>query len=233
MVMAAKSIEIDFFPASDTTLLVRLGAPGSAILQVNEEVLALAHRLEEDSSGRILNLHPAYTTLLIRFDPLSATHADMEALVRQRIQAKLQDLPERKRLYVPVCYGGAFGPDLEEVARLTDLTLAEVIEIHCSVEYRVYFLGFTPGFPYLGGMDPRIAVPRLDSPRKAVDAGSVGIADEQTGIYPVASPGGWRLIGRTPLKLFRPDQPNPSFILPGDNLRFRPITPDEYQKAQR
>jgi inhibitor of KinA len=226
-------MNIDFFPASDSTLLVRLETPVSTSLEVNEKVLALARRLQEDSSCKILNLHPAYTTLLIRFDPLSTTHAEMEALVRQRMQADLRDLPESKQLDVPVCYGGAFGPDLEDVAHLTDLTPAQIIEIHCSVEYRVYFLGFTPGFPYLGGMDSRIAVPRLDSPRKVVHAGSVGIADEQTGIYPIASPGGWRLIGRTPLKLFRPDRPNPSLILPGDSLRFRPITHDEYQKAQR
>ena len=231
--MATKTIEIDFFPASDSTLLVRLGSSGSAILKVNEEVLALAHHMQGDSSGRILNLHPAYTTLLIRFDPFVTTHVEMEDLVRGRLQGKVENRIERKQVLVPVCYGGAFGPDLEEVARLTNLTPAQVIDIHCSVQYRVYFLGFTPGFPYLGGMDPRIGVPRLDAPRKAVDAGSVGIADEQTGIYPSASPGGWRLIGRTPLKLFRPDQPEPSLILPGDHLRFRPITVDEYQRAPR
>jgi inhibitor of KinA len=231
--MAVKAIEVDFFPASDCTLLVRLGSTDSPILKVNEEVLALAHNLQEDSSSRILNLHPAYTTLLIRFDQLVTSHAEMEELVRERMQKKLRDVPRGKQVEVPVCYGGAFGPDLEEVAHISDLTPAQVIEIHSSAAYRVYFLGFTPGFPYLGGMDPRIAVPRLASPRKTVAAGSVGIADEQTGIYPVASPGGWRLIGRTPLRLFRPDQPKPSLILPGDTLRFRPITPDEYESVQQ
>jgi inhibitor of KinA len=160
------------------------------------------------------------------------SHAEIEAMVRKRLQVTLPDLPERKQLDVPVCYGGAFGPDLEEVARLTQLIPAQVVELHSSVNYRVCFLGFAPGFPYLGGMDRRIAVPRLDSPRKKVAPGTVAIADEQTGIYPVSSPGGWRLIGRTPLKLFTPDEPSPALVLPADRLRFRPITPDEYERAK-
>jgi inhibitor of KinA len=222
-------LPVDFFPASDSTLLVRFDPQGES--DVNGRVLALAWKLQQQEPEHgILNVHPAYATLLIRFDPLMRSHADIETLVRKRLQMGLPRLPEPKKIDVPVCYGGAFGPDLEEVARLTQLTVAQVIEIHSSVQYRVYFLGFAPGFPYLGGMDPRIAVPRLNSPRKEVPAGSVGIAENQTGIYPVASPGGWRLIGRTPLKLFRPDRINPSLINPGDSLRFHPITPDEYEK---
>jgi inhibitor of KinA len=226
-------METDFFPASDSTLLVRLDSAGRSMPEVNEEVLALASRLQRDRDPRILNLHPAYTTLLIRFDPLIVSHPEMEALVRERLQTSAQGAPEGKLLHVPVCYGSAFGPDLEEVARLTGLTPAEVIEIHSSVNYRVFCLGFTPGFPYLGGMDARIAVPRLDVPRKKVVAGSVGIGGEQTGIYPVASPGGWRLIGRSPLKLLNADHAIPSLILPGDTVRFTPIAPAEFEKAVR
>jgi len=226
-------METDFFPASDSTLLVRLDHAGRSMLEANEEVLALASRLQRDRDPRILNLHPAYTTLLISFDPLVVSHAEMEALVRERLQTSSQGRPEGKLLTVPVCYGGAFGPDLEEVARLTGLTPSQVIDIHSRVNYRVFCLGFTPGFPYLGGMDARLSVPRLDVPRKTVVAGSVGIGGEQTGIYPVASPGGWRLIGRSPLKLFDADQAIPSWILPGDSVRFRPITPAEYEKAAR
>ena len=227
--MATKPFEIEVFPASDNTLLVRFESQSG--LESNEPILALAWQLQhEKQTNRILNLHPAYETLLIRFDPLVESHAEIEALVRSGLEAKLPDLPERKQVDVPVCYGGAFGPDLEEVARLAQLTSAQVVDIHSSATYRVCFLGFAPGFPYLDGMDRRIAVPRLDSPRKEVARGTVGIADTQTGIYPVTSPGGWRLIGRTPLKLFRPDEANPSLILPGDRLRFRPITPDEYER---
>jgi inhibitor of KinA len=228
MLMATKPFEIEVFPASDNTLLVRFESRSES--EASEQVVALAWQLQhEKQTNRILNLHPAYETLLIRFDPLVESHTGIEALVRSHLEAKLPDLPARKQVEVPVCYGGAFGPDLGEVARLTQLTAAQVVDIHSSVTYRVCFLGFAPGFPYLGGMDRRIAVPRLDSPRKEVARGTVGIADEQTGIYPVKSPGGWRLIGRTPLKLFRPDEANPSLILPGDRVRFRPIAPDEYE----
>jgi len=230
--MATNPTDIEVFPASDSTLLVRFDRHGGP--EANEQVLALAWQLQhQERSRRILNLHPAYESLLIRFDPLVQSHAEIEALVRKRLQVTLPDLPERKQLDVPVCYGGAFGPDLEEVARLTQLIPAQVVELHSSVNYRVCFLGFAPGFPYLGGMDRRIAVPRLDSPRKKVAPGTVAIADEQTGIYPVSSPGGWRLIGRTPLKLFTPDEPSPALVLPGDRLRFRPIAPDDYGRALR
>jgi inhibitor of KinA len=193
--------------------------------------LALAWELQrEKHARRLLNLHPAYETLLIRFDPLLESHAGLESLIRKLLTARVPDLPNRKQVDVPVCYGGKFGPDLEEVARLTQLTPAQVIEIHSGVIYLVCFLGFAPGFPYLGGMDHRIAVPRLASPRKEVARGAVGIADVQTGIYPVTSPGGWRLIGRTYLRLFRPEESNPSLINPGDHLRFRPISPEEYER---
>jgi inhibitor of KinA len=227
--MAMSSLTFDFFPASDTTLLVRFAR--GAGTDVNECVLALSWQLQQQEKSGILNLHPAYETLLIRFDPLRRSHAEIEALVHEQAGMGLSHLPERKLHDVPVCYGGAFGPDLDEVARFANLTPERVIEIHSTAQYRVYFLGFAPGFPYLGGMDRRIAVPRLSSPRKEVAAGSVAIADTQTGIYPVASPGGWRLIGKTPLKLFSPTEKNPSLFLPGDSLRFRPITADEFQKA--
>ena len=228
--MPTSSIAFDFFPASDNTLLVRF--PDSATSDVNDRVLGLWWQLQQRKQEyAILNLHPAYETLLVRFDPLRRTHTDIEALVRRAAEMGLAPVHKRKLHQVPVCYGGAFGPDLGEVARLLQLTPEQVIEIHSSAQYRVYFLGFAPGFPYLGGMDHRIAVPRLGSPRKEVAPGSVAIADDQTGVYPVASPGGWRLIGRTPLKLFAPDGASPSLFLPGDSLRFVPITADEYQRA--
>jgi inhibitor of KinA len=228
--MTIDAKDLDFFPASESTLLVRFAPHDKS--DVNERVLALAWQLHEQRlEYGILNLHPAYETLLIRFDPFERSHAEIEALVRKQVRMGLSQLPGRKQVDVPVCYGGSFGPDLDEVARLSRLTPAQVIELHSSPQYRVYFLGFAPGFPYLGGMDPRLAVSRLSSPRKEVAAGSVAIADDQTGIYPVASPGGWRLIGQTPLRLFRANETHPSLLLPGDRLRFWPITPDEYRRA--
>ena len=226
--MATSPTEIEVFPASDNTLLVRFRLQGGS--EANQQVLALAWQLQREQANRLLNLHPAYETLLIRFDPRVESHAGLETLIRKSLKSRLPELPNRRQVDVPVCYGGKFGPDLEQVARLAQLTPAQVIEIHSSVTYQVCFLGFAPGFPYLGGMNHRIAVPRLDSPRKEVAPGAVGIADAQTGIYPVASPGGWRLIGRTYLRLFRPEESSPSLLNPGDQLRFRPISPEQYER---
>jgi KipI family sensor histidine kinase inhibitor len=124
---------------------------------------------------------------------------------------------------VPTRYGGVHGPDLADVARLSGLPEGEVVRRHAAPVYRVHFLGFTPGFPYLGGLDPRLATPRLDSPRARIPAGSVAIGGVQTGVYPVESPGGWRIVGRTPLRLFDPRWPAPFLLAPGDGLRFVPV----------
>jgi inhibitor of KinA len=133
---------------------------------------------------------------------------------------------------IPVCYGGAFGPDLEDVARHNGLTPEEVVRIHSGTEYFTYMLGFLPGFPYLGGMSERIATPRKQTPRLRVPAGSVGIAGSQTGIYPLESPGGWQLIGRTPLALFRPEDDPPVLVKPGDRVRFHPISEREFRRLE-
>jgi inhibitor of KinA len=133
---------------------------------------------------------------------------------------------------IPVCYGGEFGADLDFVAKHANLTPGEVIEIHSAADYLVHMIGFAPGFPYLGGMSSKIAAPRRSSPRLKVPAGSVGIAGEQTGIYPLETPGGWQLIGRTPLALFRPEQDPPTLLQPGDIVRFRPITPQQFRELK-
>jgi len=134
-----------------------------------------------------------------------------------------QPLPQARRVEIPVCYGGEWGPDLDFVARHAGLTTAEVIRRHAAAEYTVYMMGFLPGFPYLGGLDVSIAAPRLETPRRRVPAGSVGIAGEQTGIYPLASPGGWRLIGRTEVALFDLTARPPCLLAPGDQVQFIPI----------
>ena len=139
------------------------------------------------------------------------------------------ELPEEDVIHVPVLYGGEYGPDLQYVAEYNSLAEDEVIEIHSSSACLVYMLGFTPGFCYLGGMDQRIATPRRETPRLKIPAGSVGIADGQTGIYPIESPGGWQIIGKTPVRLFSPDQ-KPEFLFnAGDYIQFFPVTVDEYK----
>jgi len=209
---------VEIRPASDSSLLVSFG--GTITLEAHQHVLQLMHAFAELPWG-IRNLHPAYASVLIDFDPRLRSRMEIESLVRQKLAAP--DEPrklEGRLMEIPVCYGGAHGPDLEDVARHTGLSTAEVIERHGSVEYRVYFLGFSPGFPYLGGMPPELATPRLPAPRKRVPAGSVAIGGAQTGIYSVESPGGWRLIGRTALPLFDAAKNPPALLQMGDRVRF-------------
>jgi KipI family sensor histidine kinase inhibitor len=207
-------------PASDRSLLLSFG----------EEISFDAHlavaRLTRCLLGvrGILNLHPAYTSVLVDFDPRLHSHAQVEALVRASLASHADEAPpEPRRVEIPVRYGGEFGPDLSGVARHTGLTEERVVELHAAAEYLVYFVGFATCFPYLGGLPPELATPRLPAPRKHVPAGSVAIGGAQAGIYPLASPGGWRLIGRTPLKLFDPSASPPPLLRMGDRVRFVPV----------
>jgi KipI family sensor histidine kinase inhibitor len=142
------------------------------------------------------------------------------------------EIPSAETIEIPVCYGGDFGPDIEFVAQTHDLTVEEVIRIHSEPEYPIYMIGFTPGFPFLGGLPEKLHTPRLETPRTVVPAGSVGIANAQTGIYPIDSPGGWQLIGKTPLKLFDLQRSNPILLKAGDALKFKPITIYEYHRLK-
>jgi inhibitor of KinA len=220
-------IAAQFHCASDRTLLVSFGERIDR--EAHLQVRALLASLQQAPLGAALNLHPAYCSLLIKFDPRRATHQDLEREIRERLARPGADAaaPERQ-VEIPVCYGGDFGPDLGELAELTGLTTAEVVRLHSRTVYTAYFLGFVPGFAYLGAVPEAIAAARLATPRRRVERGSVGIAGRQTGIYPCAVPGGWRLIGRTPRSVFRPDRDPMSLLLPGDEVRFRPISVDEY-----
>jgi len=140
------------------------------------------------------------------------------------------EAPPPKESVIPVCYGGEFGPDIAFVAAHNHIGTDDVIRLHSEPSYPIYMLGFSPGFPFLGGLSEKLHTPRLTSPRTRVPAGSVGIANNQTGIYPIASPGGWQLIGRSPVRLFDPQRPEPFLLCAGDTLRFEPITPGEYQR---
>lgn len=208
-------------PGSDGSLLVSFGDAIS--IEAHQQVLRLTNAFADLPVG-IRNLHPAFASVLIDFDPRRRSHADVEALVRERMAAPAAASSAESRLVeIPVCYDGADGPDLEDVARHTGLDAARVVELHASAEYLVYFLGFSPGFPYLGGMPAELATPRLPAPRKRVPAGSVAIGGAQTGIYPMESPGGWRLIGRTSRRLFDPAAEPPALLRMGDRVRFVPV----------
>jgi inhibitor of KinA len=171
---------------------------------------------------------------MVTFDACRVDHAEVEAALRKcEERAKVARAPKPRVVEIAVCYGGEFGPDLDDVARIVRLRPSEFAELHASRTYHAYFLGFAPGFAYLGDLPDEIATPRLDSPRKKVPAGSVAIAGKQTAVYPSATPGGWRLIGRTPLSLFRPDRKPMELISIGVQVRFRPISPDEFRKWER
>ncbi len=212
-----------FQPASDQSLLVHLGQ--QITLDASERVRKLLRSLESKPVAGIRNLHPAYCSLLVKFDALKLSHGELEAILRGYLdQLEAVHLPEPRQLEIPTCYGGEFGPDLDEVAILHGMTPAQAIELHASVTYLVYFLGFVPGFAYLGELPEALATPRLATPRRSTPPGSVGIAGNQTGVYPFATPSGWRLIGRTPLEMFRPKRHNMSFLSIGDHVRFIPIS---------
>ena len=192
---------------------------------VNAQVLALCAAIDEAKIPGIVSCVPAYHTLLVEYDPLQLTYGQAAGQICSLVGEDRQETGGRI-VELPVCYGGDFGPDLAVVAAHTGLTPEEVIARHTRGTYRVYMLGFRPGFPYLGGLDPALATPRLPTPRRRIEGGSVGIAGAQTGVYPEASPGGWNLIGRTPVKLF--DEERGPLLRPGDTLRFTPVDRPTY-----
>jgi KipI family sensor histidine kinase inhibitor len=204
-------------PASDRSLFISFGEEIS--LEAHRSVAQLTRQLE--GVRGILNIHPAYTSVLVDFDPRLRTHAQVEAVIRERVESgECASAAPPRCIEIPVRYGGEFGPDLADVARHTGLSEARVVELHSAAEYLVYFVGFSTCFPYLGGLPPELATPRLAAPRKHVPVGSVAIGGAQAGIYPLSSPGGWRLIGRTALQLFDAGASPPPLLRMGDRVRF-------------
>jgi inhibitor of KinA len=202
--------------------------------EAGERVRKLLRLLESEPLSVVRNLHPAYASLLIQFDPLRTDHAELEAALASYLgHLDAVCLPEPRRAEIPVCYGGEFGPDLAGVAALHNLTPQQVIDLHVSADYRVCFLGFVPGFAYLAGLPGALATPRLPTPRRVVPAGAVGIAGHQTGVYPCSTPGGWRLIGRTTLEMFRTGHVEMSLLKIGDRVRFLPISRERFAELDR
>ncbi len=209
-------------PYGDSAVIVYLGSQLDR--SVNQQVHALAVRVMRARLPGICEVVPGYVSLVIHFDPLQTSlPAVIDGVRDLHTSLGQQPLLPARRVEIPVRYGGEWGPDLDFVARHAGLSTAEVIRRHAAAEYSVYMMGFLPGFPYLGGLDVSIAAPRLETPRRRVPAGSVGIAGEQTGIYPLASPGGWRLIGRTEVALFDLTAHPPCLLAPGDQVQFIPM----------
>ena len=212
-------------PLGDSALLVELGDKIDSA--INQRVHALNALLQTKNIAGIIETVPAYCTLLIQYDPLILTFNQVTSWARDNL-TQVDDSLNRKprQLEVPTRYGGASGPDLEAVAVSKGMSAADVVRIHSEREYTVYMMGFTPGFPYLGTLDERLIMPRLETPRTLIKAGSVAIAGSQTGIYPLDSPGGWHLIGWTSLILFDPTSNSPFLFAPGDIIKFIPLESD-------
>jgi KipI family sensor histidine kinase inhibitor len=216
----------------DSALLLRFGEPmaTTATPATNAQVHALAARLQAARPGWLLDLVPAYASLGVCFDLARIEARQAQAWIEQALRQPAPatvPLPARC-IEIPLVYGGEYGPDLDAAAAELGLTPAQLAARHAAGDYRVAMLGFAPGFPYLLGLDPALALPRLATPRTRVAAGSVGIGGAQTGIYPCASPGGWRLLGRTPLALFDPQREPPALLAPGDRVRFVAINARDF-----
>ena len=191
----------------------------------------ITHLIHNPIQG-IINIHPGYTSMLFTLDKMANIDDTIQAVENSLDMVQNSEPPEAKLVEVPVLYGGNYGKDIQRVVQFSRLSEDEIIQRHQSGNYLVYFLGFSPGFPYIGGMDQNLKTPRLQTPRKRVPQGSVAIAGGQTGIYLFPSPGGWNLIGRTPLKIFNISNPQNSLIQMGDKVQFKSISEDEYERLK-
>ncbi len=220
---------VKFLLTGDTSILVEFGNAIST--EINAKIRAFDIVLKKSALEGLVETVATYRSLSVHYRPEILSHAKLVA----HMQHLLQNLdsvavPPAKVIELPVIYGGEYGPDIDFVANHNKKNIQEVIDIHTSQEYLIYMLGFAPGFPYLGGMSKEIATPRLTSPRLKIPAGSVGIAGEQTGAYPFDSPGGWQLIGRTPVRLYDMHRPSPILLSPGDYVKFTSVTQEEYDR---
>ena len=223
--------EIKILTEGDSSVLIEFGKEISP--QINGKITGLVRMIKSQKIEGVTDLIPAFCSLLINYDPRVIRFDVLKKRLEGMLKLEVESTRSAIRIFeIPVCYGGSYGPDLDSIAKHAGLTAEEVIEIHASRDYLIYMLGFLPGFSYLGGLDERIHTPRLANPRIRIPAGSVGIGGSQTGIYPLDSPGGWQLLGMTPVKTYDPARKEPILFEAGDYIRFVPVSQEEYLKIK-
>lgn len=221
-----------YYPLGDSAVVIELGQLISEA--THHHIIAICNFLEEYSFEGFMEYVPAFTTVTIFYDPLLNDYKKVESLLMEMMQEvnEEESIMATITVDIPVLYGGIQGADLSFVAKHAGISEAEVVKLHTATDYLVYMIGFAPGFPYLGGLNEKIACPRKEIPSPKIPAGSVGIAGLQTGIYPIETPGGWQIIGQTPLRLFDADRNPPALIKAGNKLRFVAITQDEFDEIK-
>ena len=231
--------EIKYYPLGDAAIVLEFGDHINRL--THGYIQAFTAYLDQHPFPGLVEYVPAFTTLTVYYDPWVVSRQGLQnpyaAVIAHLIEMRVHVTSHLKKtaprqVEIPVCYGGKYGPDLDYVAGLHGLKPKDVIKLHTQATYLVYMIGFAPGFPYLGGLAPEIATPRKEKPRVRVPAGSVGIGGNQTGVYPLVSPGGWQLIGRTPLLLFNPHHDRPSLLRTGDVVRFVPVSEKQFEKKK-
>jgi len=224
-------MKVRFLSAGDRALVVEFG--DRVERELSNNVLRLDESLRASGLPGVVETVPTFRSLMVHYDPLVTTRADLERSITSLVDRRSGPRAAATLWRVPVCYDGAFASDLAEVAHLTGVTQSEVVALHSAVRYHVYMLGFLPGFPYMGDLPPQLALPRRADPRLRVPAGSVSIATTLTAIYPYESPGGWHLIGATPIRLFDPVRARPALLEPGDIVQFEPIDPASFASIRK
>ena len=223
--------KLKILTAGDSSVLIEFGSEISP--EVNAKTTALVRLLKEQPTDGIVDMIPSFCALLVNYNPRVISYKAIRKRLSELAALDVQAAEQSARLFqIPVCYGGDYGPDINYVAEQAGINVQEVIDIHSSRDYLIYMLGFMPGFPYLGGLDERIHTPRLSTPRVSIPMGSVGIGGAQTGIYPLNSPGGWQLIGQTPIKTYDPKREVPILFNAGDYIRFVPVSEKQFDQIK-
>lgn len=222
---------VQFLKAGDTAMTVQFGDVIDRAL--SDRVLKLSRRIRALGIAGVTDLVPTFRSLLVNYDPLVVSGEELKGKLEGLLDSSEADGQQARQFTIPVCYEGEYGPDIEDVAQASGLSATQVVQRHAETLFHVYMLGFVPGYPYMGDLPAELVLPRRSNPRTRVPPGSVAIASVMTAIYPLESPGGWHLIGSTPVRLFNISSPQPALLSPGDKVRFKPVGQAEYLSIRK